>query len=60
MKKLINSTDKMTYIQPCIERVKLDNEISLQLESPPEGPGEVFGMNKQEINNSAPWWDNAG
>jgi hypothetical protein len=40
--------------------VKLDNEISLQLESPPEGPGEAFGINKQDINNSAPWWDNAG
>ena len=33
---------KKLYFQPKIELVKLDNEISLALESiPPGGPGEV-------------------
>lgn len=34
---------KRTYSTPQIERIKLDNEISLALESDPaEGPGESF------------------
>jgi hypothetical protein len=33
---------KKTYITPQVELVKLDNEISLALESsPPEGPNET-------------------
>lgn len=35
-------TIKQGYITPQIERVELDNEISLQLEStPPQAPGEA-------------------
>ena len=38
MKTQIN---KKTYIKPQVELIKLDNEISLALQStPPEGPGE--------------------
>ena len=39
MKTHIN---KKTYIEPRVELIKLDNEISLTLDSvtPPEGPGE--------------------
>lgn len=36
------------YITPNIEIIPLDNEISLALQSsPPEGPDEVYLMNKQ-------------
>lgn len=39
----MNTTIKKKYQQPEIELIKLDNEISLQLESytPPYGPGET-------------------
>jgi hypothetical protein len=34
--------EKKKYIKPRIERIPLDNEISLALTSaPPEGPGEL-------------------
>ena len=40
--------DKRVYTQPKIESVKLDNEISLALESaPPAGPDEVMNYNQQ-------------
>lgn len=38
-----NIENKLLYTPPIIESIKLDNEISLAMESiPPEGPGEVF------------------
>jgi len=36
------NTQKRTYIVPHVERIELDNEIALQLEStPPKAPGEA-------------------
>ena len=36
------STKKQDYIAPQVERIELDNEIALQLEStPPKAPGEA-------------------
>lgn len=44
--------EKSTYIAPQIERIKLDNEISLALEStPPELPGEGISAAKDHLNN---------
>lgn len=43
---------KKQYIEPQIELVRLDNDISLALEStPPEGPME-YGYNKPEFFNN--------
>lgn len=43
--------EKKQYIAPCIELIKLDNEISLALESsPPGGPNETW-MNYLEQNS---------
>ncbi|MDD3319852.1 MAG: hypothetical protein PHS59_00195 [Paludibacter sp.] len=49
------NTQKLTYSPPQIERIKLDNDISLQLESeaPPLGPGESIGALK--YNNNDPF-----
>ena len=47
---------KKTYIAPLIELIKLDNEISLALEStPPVGPSEVsnFNQNPEYYENTA-------
>ena len=51
----MNATPKMLqqriYSTPVIERVILDNEISLALESsPPVGPGEIVQNNSQSNN----------
>ncbi len=49
---------KRIYQSPAIECIKLDNEISLALEStPPEGPGET-GYNLQEHFNNDPFSGN--
>ncbi len=46
------STEKRNYSTPLIERVILDNEISLQLEStPPPAPGEGYLKTPEYINN---------
>ncbi len=59
MKKITNKTQKFPYVQPCIKCVKLDNEISLQLESeiPPFGPNETYNLNKPEFFNTTPFQD---
>ena len=51
---------KIIYITPKIEQIKLDNEISLALESnPANGPGE--GYNKvPEYLNTDPFKNNVG
>ena len=44
MEKQRISTKKIIYVIPQIERIELDNEIALQLESsqlPPKAPGEA-------------------
>jgi len=44
--------DKLVYSQPEITCVKLDNEISLALESdPPFGPNEVMNNTPEYFNN---------
>ncbi|MCE5330869.1 MAG: hypothetical protein LLF95_01880 [Bacteroidales bacterium] len=54
-----NKTAKHPYIVPKIERIKLDNEISLQLESnAPVGPGES-GYAPEHFNND-PFKTNIG
>ncbi len=48
------------YVSPVIERVKLDNEISLTLDSaPPGGPGEPTGYVPEYFNNN-PFKTNLG
>jgi hypothetical protein len=42
---------KREYTAPLIERVQLDNEISLSLESPPLGPGESINSIPEYFNN---------
>ncbi len=42
--------EKQEYIAPTIEKIKLDNEISLQLESaPPDGPGESATLSPEYL-----------
>ena len=44
--------DKQEYSAPLIEQIKLDNEISLALESaPPAAPGEVMNKTPEYFNN---------
>jgi len=54
MKTHIN---KKTYIEPRVELIKLDNEISLTLDSvtPPEGPGEGTGALAPEYFKNDPF-----
>ena len=53
----MNNTIKKNYQEPEIKLIKLDNEISLQLESavPPYGPGESYNMNLPEYFNKDPF-----
>lgn len=49
----MNTTDKQKYNIPQIERIVLDNEISLQLESnPPLGPEEIAIITPEYMNNN--------
>lgn len=46
------NTTKLQYIVPKIERIELDNEIALQLESnPPVEPGEAKVNTPEYFNN---------
>jgi len=50
--------EKSSYNSPKIEQIKLDNEISLALEStPPTGPNETFAP---EYCNKDPFKSNLG
>jgi len=52
MKKSERITEKRMYKNPRIEVIKLDNEISLALESiPPTGPDEGFLKTPEYLNN---------
>ena len=52
--------EKRVYRAPMIERIKLDNEISLALESaPPLGPGETMNSVPEYLNND-PFKTNLG
>ena len=49
--KKINKTSA-TYNAPNVERIELDNEIALQLEStPPKAPGEANFVAPEYFNN---------
>ncbi|MEI6555209.1 MAG: hypothetical protein WCL70_06445 [Paludibacter sp.] len=49
---------KQMYSTPQIERIELDNEIALQLESqPPKAPGEAH-LNAPEYFNNDPFRTN--
>lgn len=53
--------EKATYIAPQIERIMLDNEIALALESnPANGPGEGVYNKMPEYMNNDPFKLNAG
>ena len=56
----INSQEKRSYFSPSIECIKLDNEISLQLESPgtPDSPDEVY--NTSDYFKIEPYKTNLG
>lgn len=43
---------KAIYIKPQILCIELDNEISLALESPPEGPNEALNFVPDYFNNN--------
>jgi len=46
------NTSKQTYVIPQLERIELDNEIALQLESqPPKAPGEANLQSPEYFNN---------
>ena len=52
MKTSEKTTEKRIYKNPIIEVVKLDNEISLALQSsPPEGPGEGASLAPEYMKN---------
>ena len=52
--------EKRIYTQPQLVYVKLDNDISLALESaPPEGPNEVMNRTPEYFNNE-PFKSNMG
>jgi hypothetical protein len=50
--KISNETiEWRIYFQPLIERIKLDNEISLALESaPPNGPSEASKLSPEHFD----------
>ena len=52
------TTEKKQYAQPLIERVKLDNEISLQLESPSGEPTDEDWMFSNNYFNNDPYKGN--
>ena len=52
------NTKNQTYSAPEIERIELDNEIALQLEStPPKAPGEAH-LNAPEYISNDPFKTN--
>jgi len=52
IKNTMETIIKKRYTSPVVERIKLDNDISLQLESePPFGPGETGSLTPEYIKN---------
>ena len=49
MKKTLESSEKKVYSSPQIERIALDNEISLALTSPEAPP--IWAKNQDNHNN---------
>ena len=49
---MANYNQKLAYFAPQIERIVLDNEISLTLDSsPPVGPGGGYLIKPEYLNN---------
>lgn len=48
---ITQNKENRLYVSPIIERIKLDNEISLALESPPVGPDEGYLKIPEYFNN---------
>jgi hypothetical protein len=60
MKTTNKMTEKKMYINPQIELIKLDSEISLALQSaPPAGPDEGLSFAPEYFNND-PFRNNMG
>ncbi|MFZ4726605.1 MAG: hypothetical protein ACOYMD_14310 [Paludibacter sp.] len=60
MKAKDKTSEKRMYLNPTIELIKLDNEISLVLQSaPPDGPGESISWAPEYFNND-PFKSNMG
>jgi len=53
MKTTEKISEKRLYFNPTIELIKLDNEISLQLQysNPPLGHGELVSSSPEYLNN---------
>lgn len=52
MKTTEKMIEKRIYISPALQLIKLDNEISLALQSiPPEGPGEGASLAPEYFDN---------
>jgi len=60
MKSNNTETNKRIYCTPAIEQIKLDNEISLALESSPPTYEFVKGSNAPEYFNNDPFKNNLG
>jgi len=60
MKTNIENKDKKTYCPPQIERIRLDNEISLVLQSDLNPDGEPVWSSKAEHLNNDPFKSNLG
>jgi hypothetical protein len=53
------TTGKISYNAPQLERIIIDNEISLALEStPPMGPNETMLIKDSQTNCQNPFHDN--
>lgn len=59
MKTNIENTEKKTYSPPLIERIRLDNEISLVLESTSPAGEPVWSKAPEHFNND-PFKTNLG
>jgi hypothetical protein len=59
MKIVENNSEKRMYNSPEIISIELDNEISLALQSPPEGPGEGVIL-AQEYHDNNPYKSQVG
>lgn len=55
MRTNIEKSKKRTYNSPTIERIKLDNEISLVLQSAPDDPEKYSSTSAPEYFNNDPF-----
>gem|GEM_PF-1305819 len=56
---MFSKIKKKVYTFPAIQYIRLDNEISLALQSqPPVLPGETLSLNKNSYLNNNPYYDN--